>query len=102
MLAQPQQPDQPGLLGGDPEPLEGGPLGQHVGMVRQVGVRLAVPGGQGLVELLDEGRGLSRSGQPRRVAVAELAGERCEAPLGGATSAANRCTSTAWRSMSSR
>ncbi len=80
----PEQAEEPGFLRRHPEPLERGPLGQDVGVVRQVGVRFAVPRGEGFVELLDEGRGLLAVGPAGRVALAELAGQRCEAALGGA------------------
>ena len=83
VLAEREQAEEPGLLRRDPEPFERRALGEDVGVVGQVGVRFAPPGGQGLVELLDEGDRLRPARPARPVAVAQLAGQRREAALAG-------------------
>jgi hypothetical protein len=83
VLADREQADEPGLLCGDAEPFERRALREDVGVVGQVGVRFAPPGGQGLVEPLDEGDRLRPARPPRPVAVAHLAGQRREAALAG-------------------
>ena len=55
VLAQREQAQGRVLLGGGPQLVEGGPVGQDVRVVAEVGVGRAGPGAQGLLERLDVG-----------------------------------------------
>ena len=64
VVADRQQAQQPGLLGSGPQPVEGGPRRQDVGVVGQVGVRLSAPGREHVVEPVDRPRHLGTRRPP--------------------------------------
>ena len=83
VVADRQQAQQPGLLGRGPQPLEGGPRRQDVGVVGQVGVRLPAPGREHVVEPVDRPRHLRARRPPRGRADVELRRQWRQHPAGG-------------------
>ena len=95
VLAEREQAEQPGLLRRGAHLLERAPLGDHVGVLEQVGVRRPGPGGQHGVELVE-------GGDQRRCGPASPHGRRWSSWVASGartrssrrTSTTNRCAST--------
>ena len=81
VLAERQQPQQPGLLADHPRLLKRGALGHHVRVVLEIGVRLAAPRGEGRVEVLERGGHGGPVGPSGGVAGRELGGQRRQGAL---------------------
>ena len=93
VVAQGEQAEHPVLLRGQPQLLQRGALGEDVGVVRQVGVRLPRPGGQRLLEGVDVLGDLVPA-RPRRLRRRRSAGRQAAPARGGG---AGRCRRTSGR-----
>ncbi len=97
VVAEGEQAEDPGLLGVEPELVERRALEDDLGLVGEVGVRLAGPQPEQLLDPVDVPRDL-RAGRPVGARPGgELAGQRRQRRWWVRTSSAKRCASTCSR-----